>query len=287
MRFNLRTLLVTQAFLAVSFVEFATAFAKHSDFLAFLIGTLILAPLIGVGLAAACGICGRTRKLLILGFAVLVGILAGSFFAIQTEWHGDGPFSGHPWPESDVLYIVLALVRGGLLGGVVGYVVLTTLSIAAGSDGNDATSKARPAALETEPPLGAARFFLLHRIASPLNAKCLMMAGTIISLLVLSWWPYYSFHQKQRAVTNLLNAIDDGNIERVREQVSLVKRVNGGKDAMGVVTFRATEGRDKHVRMAALQAMKLLEVQTRDVVVTLNIMKQRESDAGVLTTVDD
>ena len=255
MQFTLRAMLAAIAILAASFSFLAVAFAPLGNALPFLFGASILASLIGTTLAPVFRINRTARRTLMAVGCALAAGLVSSFFVIQFEWRSD-----HPWPESDVLYVLWAAVRCGLLGGVLGYAISVAFVIVAGNGTHPET--ARGTAIV--PSLGWPRRLVAlassfcRTVHAHFRLQKLLSGGTVITLLVLSWWPYWSFHLQETAAIKLLTAIEDGRIDEIPKRVASVKRFDVPENVIGRVAFRAVNGRNERVRLTALESLKLL-----------------------------
>lgn len=256
MRYNTRAILVLQAWLAVAVAAVLAGVARMGDFLGMMLGVLILAPLVAAGLAMLFGIPRRFWKGVAIFVAAAVGIGAGVFVAMQVEWRSDGPEKGHPWPESDEWFVALAAVRGGLLGGLVGYIVLKTLDLAARSaEQREKTCVPAESALAAD--AGGTPSLLRRVRGAVLRPNCLAV-GVVVLLTAVCWWPYLSFHLENRAVRQLIATIEAGKIDQLPSRVAAVKKYRGGEGAIPVVAFLASKGQDAQVRLAALETLKLL-----------------------------
>lgn len=103
------------------------------------------------------------------------------------------------------------------------------------------------------------------------------------STLMATRWPYWSFHREDRAIKALLRAIDSGELEPVRSGAATVNRFRGGEGAIGRVSFLAMNGQNDHVRLAALEAMKVIPAASEAPVVRpmLSEIRKRESNGHV------
>jgi hypothetical protein len=281
MRYNTRAILVLQAWLAVAIAAVLAGLAQMGDFLGLMLGVLILAPLVGTWLAMLCGIPRRFWKGVSIFVAAAVGIGAGIFLALQVEWLSDGPEIGHPWPESDEWFVALAAVRGGLLGGLVGYIVLKTLSLASRS-----TEQREPGIKDADTKVAgpSASPSVLRRLLGALVRPNYLAVGAVVLLLIVCWWPYVGIHLEDRAVRALITTIKTGKMDQLPSRVAAVKRYRSGEGAIAGAAFLAMNGRDAPVRLAALEALRQLgETATRSPLVPLLLdeIKQDDSDAKV------
>jgi hypothetical protein len=216
--------LISVAVLCLALAFLAVALAEPNDAVTFLIAAALLAWLAGSAVAAFLRIEEAGRRHRVAISAALCAGLACSFFLIQFERRKE-----HPWPEHHGLYIATGIVRGGLLGVVVGFLV------------------------------SAATVFITKQSRDLLRDRTTLLLGGLSFVLLCVWWqPVLPFYRQQWASDRLLASVKNARDDQVPSRVEAVKRHGAELDAVGRIAFQALYGRSDRVRLTALQALKLL-----------------------------
>jgi hypothetical protein len=236
MQYSLRALFVAVAFLAIGVYFLGLALGFQANLLAFFIGITILGALVGGGIAAACRLQKPWPRRGALIVATLAGTAAGSFALINSEWRGDGPYTGHPGPVQDEHYVAMTVGRSALAALVVGLCVVSIFPRAAG------TAKA----IETE----------RGNLRSPYRLSRFAFWSIVFVALGYVWRPYLPYYAEQRANERLMDAINAGDADLVARRVPAVVDFHGGAKLAPRIFYLAQHWPEADVRLAALKSLQ-------------------------------
>ncbi len=255
-QFSLRTLLVSTGLLSISLAFLTVAIRVPSNAIAFLASVVIVLSLLSTA-ATSILRAKSPQGTLLLGilFATIAGI-ACSFFVIAFEWHGEDNPSwrpAHPWPAEDWLYIATAIARCGLLGSVIGYTVVAVLVVT----------------------ISDLRCFAKQRIVHA-------VAGCQFIALIILWWPVLPTYLETWSVNRLIFAIEAANTDEIEisTRVDSVQFWRAEREAVSILPYRALEGENVHVRLCALEALKLMKDTATEMGILEHTLIEMQKDAN-------